>query len=68
MQTGSIIRVLRQQGCQVAARTYRAWKQPGVAVRTVTDAMVMDAVRDIAWNDEEQPDGTIRRKMTPEGL
>ena len=44
----SICRVLREQGCQVAARTYRSWKQPGrrVAARTVTDAPVVDAVRD----------------------
>ena len=47
----SICRVLREQGCQVAARTYRAWKQPDrvVAARTITDAQVVDAVRDIAW-------------------
>ena len=24
----SICRVLREQGCQIAARTYRAWKNP----------------------------------------
>ena len=34
----SIIRVLREQGMKVAARTYRAWRQGRVAVRTVTDA------------------------------
>ena len=47
----SVCRVLREQGLQVAARTYRAWhraNQP-VADRTVTDAIVVDAVRDIAW-------------------
>ena len=40
----SICRVLREQGCQVAARTYRSWKQPdrAVADRTVTDAIVID--------------------------
>ena len=26
---GSICQVLRNQGVQVAARTYRAWKAPG---------------------------------------
>jgi putative transposase len=38
----SICRVLREQGCQIAARTYRAWKQAGrvVASRTITDAQV----------------------------
>jgi transposase InsO family protein len=64
----SIIRVLREQGVQVAARTYRAWRQGRVAARTVTDAMVVDAVRDAAWTAETLPDGTIRRRMTPEGL
>ena len=27
----SICRVLREQGCQIVARTYRAWKRPGRA-------------------------------------
>ena len=36
-----ILRVLRQQGMQIAARTYRAWKRPvRIAARTVTDALV----------------------------
>jgi len=62
----SICRVLREQGCQVAARTYRSWKQTGrpVAARTVTDAQVVDAVREAAWTTGV--DG--RRKLTPEGL
>lgn len=64
----SIIRVLREQGVQIAARTYRAWKQGRVSTRTVTDALVLDAVRDTAWNVEERPDGTRRRRLTPEGL
>jgi len=64
----SIVRVLREQGVKVAARTYRAWKRPRIAVRTITDAMVVDAVRDAAWRVEELPDGTTRRRMTPEGL
>lgn len=64
----SIIRVLREQDVKVAARTYRAWRQGRVAVRTVTDALVLDAVRDAAWRVEELPDGTSRRRMTPEGL
>jgi putative transposase len=25
----SVCRVLREQGCQIAARTYRSWKQSG---------------------------------------
>ena len=62
----SICRVLREQGCQVAARTYRNWKRAGrvVAARTVTDAQVVDAVRDIAWTT----DARGRRKLAPEGL
>ncbi len=62
----SICRVLREQGCQIAARTYRSWTQAGrvVAARTVSDAQVVDAVRDIAWATD--PKG--RRKLTPEGL
>lgn len=64
----SIVRVLREQGVKVAARTYRAWRKGRVAVRTVTDAIVVDAVRDAAWQTEVLPDGTTRRRMTPEGL
>jgi len=62
----SICRVLREQGCQIAARTYRSWKQTTrqVAARTVTDAHVVDAVRDIAWTT----DGQGRRRLAPEGL
>jgi putative transposase len=62
----SICRVLREQGCQVAARTYRAWSQPAqpVAARTVTDSLVEDKVRELAWTIDE--DG--RRRLTPEGL
>ncbi len=60
----SICRVLREQGCQIAARTYRAWRRPVVAARTVSDARVVDAVRDIAWTTDAQG----RRKLNPEGL
>jgi len=66
----SICEVLREQGCQVAARTYRAWASPDqhVAARTVSDAVVTDAVRDAAWTvDEEGPLAGVRR-LTPEGL
>lgn len=64
----SIIRVLREQGVKIAARTYRAWRAGRVSVRTVTDALVLDAVRDVAWRVEELPNGTTRLRMTPEGL
>ena len=62
----SICRVLSEQGCQVAARTYRAWSQPAqtVAARTLTDALVEDKVRDLAWTIDEHG----RRRLTPEGL
>ena len=45
----SICRVLREQGCQVAARTYRAWRSRPPAARTISDAQVVDAVRAVAW-------------------
>ncbi len=62
----SICRVLREQGCEIAARTYRSWKQlhRRLAARTVSDARVLDAVRDLAWRVDDQG----RRKLTPEGL
>ena len=66
----SICRVLREQGCQIAARTYRGWKRAGrvVAARTVSDAHVVDAVRDIAWKTKVDSDGVLVRKLSPEGL
>ena len=62
----SVCRVLREQGCQIAARTYRSWRSSdrAVAARTISDAHVMDAVRDIAWTLDQNG----RRKLTPEGL
>lgn len=63
----SICRALREQGCQIAARTYRAWRQGLVSTRTVTDALVVDAVREAAWTTVEIG-GRERRVLTPEGL
>jgi transposase InsO family protein len=60
----SVCRVLREQGCQVAARTYRAWRRARPAPRTVSDAQVVDVVRGLVWTTDRQG----RRKMTPEGL
>ena len=60
----SICRVLREQGCQVAARTYRAWKTRPPAARTITDAIVVDQIRALAWTTDPQG----RRKLAPEGL
>ncbi len=41
----SVCRVLREQGCQIAARTYRAWRaaRGRVARRTVSDALVHES-------------------------
>ncbi|SJN09807.1 Mobile element protein [Leucobacter sp. 7(1)] len=64
----SIIRVLCEQGVKIAARTYRAWARPRIANRTITDALVVDAVRDAAWTTVADAAGVVRRKMTPEGL
>ena len=59
----STCRVLTEHGCSVAARTYRAWRQANqvVATRTVTDAVVIDAL--VATRGT--PEGLYgRRKMT----
>ena len=59
----STCRVLTEHGCPVAARTYRAWKQRGrvVATRTVSDAVVVDALLAARGT----PEGLYgRRKMT----
>lgn len=60
----SICRVLREQGCQIAARTYRSWCVSGPSDRTVSDARVVDAVRAAAWSIDVHG----RRKLAPEGL
>jgi len=58
----STCRVLREQGCPVAARTYRTWRagRPPAA-RTVSDAMIMAAILATAGTPEELYG---RRKMT----
>jgi putative transposase len=59
-------RVLREQGCPLAARTCRCWTGPSgaVASRAVTEACVEDRARELA--------GTLdthgRPRRTPEGL
>ena len=66
----SICEVLTGQGCQVAARTYRARSSPDqhVAPRTVYHAQVMDVVRDDAWTvDEDGPLAGVSC-LTAEGL
>jgi putative transposase len=59
----STCRVLTEHGCGVAARTYRSWKQSTrpVATRTVTDAVLIDALISV----QGTPEGLYgRRKMT----
>lgn len=65
----TVCAVLRQQGVQVAAGTYRSWRAPDrqVAARTLTDALVLDALRDLRSDAQGNPapeslDG--QRKMT----
>lgn len=60
----SVCRVLREQGCQIAARTYRAWRIGKPAARTISDAHTIEAVRSVIW--ATGTDG--RRRLTPEGL
>jgi transposase InsO family protein len=62
----SICRVLSEQGCQIAARTYRAWSRSTrpVAARTISDAVVEDKVRQLAWTVDEHG----CRRLTPESL
>jgi putative transposase len=61
---------MTEQGCQIAARTYRAWScaQQPVAPRTLTDALVMDKVRDLAWRVDSEGERAGVRRLTPEGL
>jgi hypothetical protein len=56
--------VLREQGCQVAARTDRAWRRRRPAARTISDAQVVNAIGDIVWT--VNADG--RRVLAAEGL
>jgi transposase InsO family protein len=59
----STCRVLTEQGCQVAARTYRSWKQTHrpVAARTRSDAVVLNALIAVQGTPESLYG---RRKMT----
>jgi transposase InsO family protein len=57
----SICAVLREQGVQVAPRTYRNWKTAGPSARTVSDAHLTDAL----LGTVDTPEGMYgRRKMT----
>lgn len=57
----SICTVLREQGVQVAPRTYRNWKTAAPSARTLSDAYLTDALLATVGN----PEGMYgRRKMT----
>ena len=58
----SVCAVLRQEGCQVAARTYRAWRSRRAACACdVSDACILNVLHDLA----DTPEGLYgRRKMT----
>jgi putative transposase len=64
----SICAVLRGQGVQVAARSYRAWKSRLPAPRTLEDARITDALRGLKVPDGKgRPRPEVlygRRKMT----
>ena len=61
----SVCTVLTEQGCQIAARTYRAWRtRRAPAARTVRDAQVINAIIDVCWRRDDA--GVLR--LTPEGL
>lgn len=64
----SIVRVLRELGVMIAARTYRDWRSGRVADRTVSDAQVVDAVRDLAWETAVKTGAIRLRRLAPEGL
>ena len=59
----SICRVLREQGCQIAARTYRAWKTRPPSARAISDQRVLEAIEKLAWTVDSQG----RRHLTREG-
>ena len=60
----SVCKVLREQGCQVAARTYRAARRAGPTAREEADAHLMNTIIGVCWKTEQ--DG--RRRATPESL
>lgn len=63
----SICQVLREQGVQVAARTYRAWKTAQPSSRDLEDAVVIDAILAARVDEHGRPTPESmygRRKMT----
>ncbi|GAA1216368.1 hypothetical protein GCM10009655_14580 [Rhodoglobus aureus] len=64
----SICTVLREQGVQVAPRSYRAWRKRPPAARTIDDATVVHVLRGLHMRDQkgrQKPEVLYgRRKMT----
>lgn len=62
----SVCRVLSEQGCQIAARTYRAWCSRPPAARTVSDARVIDKILTLtqAEDGRPQPEALYGRRKT----
>lgn len=57
----SVCAVAGEQGCQVAPRTYRSWKNRQPSLRTITESHVTNAMFDTVGT----PEGLYgRRKMT----
>jgi hypothetical protein len=60
--------VLREQGVAVTSRSYRAWKIRAAAVRTRSDAVLLDRLKALTVRDvqgRQQPEILYgRRKMT----
>ena len=48
----STCRVLREQGLKVAARTYRDWHRATPSARTVSDAHLVNQIRQLCWAAE----------------
>jgi putative transposase len=61
----SVCRVLREQGCQVAARTYRAWKRAQPSARDLDDAYLINAIWDL-FPERDEASGEWR--LTPESV
>ena len=64
----STCRVLREQGCPVAERTYRSWKQPGRTVAARAWRQSSRPVADRTRSDAQLIDKLLAVQGTPEGL
>ena len=61
-----VCRVLRGQGCQVAARTYREWKKAQPCARDLADAYLMNVIWDLFLYVRDENSGEL--KASPESL